>query len=248
MPVYQLDPNPQRISYGTTIGILQSNARIPMIAGDVGNASTYKFPVIYRVVEEVTTERLIFQADPTLAEPIIRGAQALERAGVAGITADCGFMSLFQGQVAAAVNIPVFLSSWLQVPFIRQILPPHKKIGALVGNSRYVTRKVLAGAGIDESIPIVIAGMEDQPAFRSAIILENGVLDSDAIEQEAVSMAKQLKQDHPDIGAVFLECSDLPPYAAAIQEAVHLPVFDFTTMINFMYSTLVRSRFHGTYF
>lgn len=42
-----------------------------------------------------------------------------------------------------------------------------------------------------------------------------------------------------------LECSDLPPYAAAVQGAVNLPVFDFTTMINYIHSSLVRMPFKG---
>jgi hypothetical protein len=113
MPVYHLDPNPHRVSYGTTIGILLLNTRVPCIPGDISNASTFKFPVLYRVVDDLLIDRLIVDADLALAEPIIREARALECAGVAAITADCGYMALFQKEVAAAVNIPVFLSSWM---------------------------------------------------------------------------------------------------------------------------------------
>ena len=248
MPIYRLDPNPHRISYGTTIGILQSNGRIPMPPGDVGNASTYKFPVLYRVVEELSFDRLIVQADPTLAGPIIREARMLERAGVAAIMGDCGHMVQFQKEVASAVNIPVFLSSWLQIPFIHRILPAHKIIGVIMANSRYLRREYLRNAGIDDSIPMIVAGMQEQPVFRSAIVDANNNLDTEAVEKEVVDVAIKLYQDNPTIGAIFLECSDMPPYAHAIQEALHLPVFDFITMINYVYSTLLRSRFQGTYY
>jgi len=246
MPVYHVDPNPHRVSYGTTIGILLLNTRIPFIPGDVGNASTFKFPVLYRVVDDLLPDRLLVDADPTLVEPIIREARALERAGVAAITADCGYMALFQKEVAAAVNVPVFLSSWMQVPFIHRTLQPGKKVGAMVADSRYIRKEILANAGIDDSIPLVIAGMEDQPAFWSQIMKEDGTLDSNAVEREVVGVARDLVQANLDIGALLLECSCLPPYGAAVQEALHLPVFDFITMINYVYSALARSRYQGT--
>ena len=246
MPVYHIDPNPHRVSYGSTIGILLLNTHIPFIPGDVGNASTFKFPVLYRVVEDLLPDRLVVDADPALADPIIREARALERSGVAAITADCGYLALFQKDVAAAVNIPVFLSSWMQVPFMHHMLQPGKKVGAIVADSRYIRKEILINAGIDDSIPLVIGGMEDQPSFWSQVMKEDGTLDSDALEREVVEVARDLVQDNPDIGAMLLECSCLPPYGAAVQEALLLPVFDFITMINYVYSALAKSRYEGS--
>ena len=242
MPVYARDPNPHRVTYGTTIGILALNINLPVIPGDVGNASTFSFPVLYRVVEELVTDR----ADRALTEPVVREALSLERAGVAAITSNCGNMALYQKEVAAAVNIPVLLSSWMQVPFIHRLLPPGKKVGALVPDSRDDLTEILACAGIDDSIPIVIAGLEDCPAFYSAVVKLEGPRDTDTEEREVVAVAAKLVEGHPDVGAILLECSDLPPYAAAVQEMVRLPVFDFVTMINFMWSALVRPNYQGT--
>lgn len=233
------------VADGVKIGILQSNSHIAMAPGDVGNARTFAFPVVYRVVEELTGERLIVHADATLAEPIIREARALEALGVSAITGDCGHMIQFQREVAAAVNLPVFLSSWLQLPFISRMLPPHQTIGVLMANSRYLRKPFLKNAGIDDSIRMVVAGMENYPAFRSAVIEESGELDAARVEQEVVAAARKLKDEHPNIGAVFLECSDMPPYAAAIQDALHLPVFDFVTMIDSVHAALARRRFAG---
>jgi len=242
MPVYARDPNAHRVTYGTTIGILALNINLAVIPGDVGNASTFNFPVLYRVVEELVTDR----ADRALTEHVVRAAVALERAGVAAITSNCGNMALYQQEVAAAVSIPVLLSSWMQVPFIHRLLPPGKKVGALVPDSRDDLTEILMCAGIDESIPLVIAGLEDCPAFYSAVVKLQDPRDTDQEEREVVAVAAQLVESNPDIGAILLECSDLPPYAAAVQEAVRLPVFDFATMINFVWSALVRSRYRGT--
>jgi Asp/Glu/hydantoin racemase len=60
-----------------------------------------------------------------------------------------------------------------------------------------------------------------------------------------VGVAKKLITENPDIGALVLECSDLPPYAHAIQKEVNLPIFDFTTMIQYVHTALVRKEFQG---
>lgn len=246
MPIYQADPNPSRVSYGTTIGILLLNTRIPFIPGDVGNGSTYKFPVLYRVVQDLLLNRLLV-GDPMLAEPIVREAKALEQCGVSAITSDCGYMLYFQKQVVECVKVPVFLSSWMQVPFISRTLAPRKTVGAIVADSRHIQREMLRAAGISDFDRLHIVGMENEPAFSSAILQETGQLDSDAIEREVVSVALNLVREHPDIGAILLECSDLPPYSSAVNQALHLPVFDFITMINYMYSSLSGTSYTGTY-
>ncbi|MEL7632233.1 MULTISPECIES: hypothetical protein [Sporomusa] len=36
-----------------------------------------------------------------------------------------------------------------------------------------------------------------------------------------------------------------PPYAAAIQAAVNLPVFDFITLINFVHQAVAQKPYYG---
>jgi hypothetical protein len=65
------------------------------------------------------------------------------------------------------------------------------------------------------------------------------------VEAETVQVTKNLIDKNDNIKAILFECTDLPPYAAAVQEATGLPVFDFTTLINYVFSGLVRTRFDG---
>jgi Asp/Glu/hydantoin racemase len=44
---------------------------------------------------------------------------------------------------------------------------------------------------------------------------------------------------HPEVGAIVLECTNMPPYAAPIREATGLPVFDITTLIRLVHAALV---------
>ncbi|HBF42534.1 MAG TPA: hypothetical protein DDW42_02675 [Desulfobacteraceae bacterium] len=235
--------NKKQSWYGESIGILILDATYPCIPGNVGNASTFPFPVRYKVVKEASIERLIKQKDITLLEPFIDAAIELQEEGVKAITGACGFMALFQREVSDAVDVPVFLSSLLQIPFIYQI--KKQKIGIITADSKSLTPEHFISVGVNKEIPLLIGGMEDQKEFREAILEEKGTLDSDLIESEVVGVAKKLITENPDIGALVLECSDLPPYAHAIQKEVNLPIFDFTTMIQYVHTALVRKEFQG---
>ncbi len=234
---------PEQAWYGETIGILILDASYPCIPGNVGNASTFPFSVRYEKVEGASIDRLLNQQDPALADPFIDAAQRLYNSGVRAVTGACGFMAMFQQKVAQSLNIPVLLSSLLQIPFIYQITG--KKIGIITANASCLKPMHLTSTGISRDIPLAIAGMENKPEFRDAILREKGSLDSFRIQTEVVEVARELTRQHPDIGSILLECSDLPPYAHAIQDATGFPVFDFFTMINYVHTTLVRAPFSG---
>lgn len=49
------------------------------------------------------------------------------------------------------------------------------------------------------------------------------------------SAANHLVRKHPDVGAIILECTNMPPYADTVRQVTGLPVFDAVTMINYAY-------------
>jgi hypothetical protein len=120
-----------------------------------------------------------------------------------------------------------------------------KPTGIITANASSLKKAHFAAVNVTPDIPVIVAGMETQPEFSSAVLEEKGTLDSDKIQAEVVSVAQRLVGENPDIGAVLLECSDLPPYAHAVQAAVQRPVFDFFTMIQYIHTSLVRTPFTG---
>ena len=234
---------PSQAWYGESIGILILDASYPCIPGNIGNASTFPFAIRYEKVQGASIDRLLNQQDPDLAAPFIEAALKLQESGVRGITGACGFMALFQQEVTKQVEIPVFLSSLLQIPFMYQITG--KKIGIITANAACLKPKHFSSAGIVDSFPLVIAGMENQPEFRDAILEEKGTLDSAKIQDEVLEVARKMVKEHPDMGSILLECSDLPPYAHVVQNEVGLPVFDFFTLINYVHTALVKTPFNG---
>jgi len=224
------------------IGILVMDARIRRIAGDVGNPATFPFPVICRTVAGTTLKRLIRERDPALLHPFVEAGWELVRQGARALTTTCGFMVLFQQELAAEFPVPVFTSSLLQLPFIERSLGPRDRIGILTADASNLTPEHLRRAGGDGN-RITVYGLEDQPCFHEAIFSGSGRLDEGKVASEVVGQARRMVASDPAIRAILLECANLPPYAAAVQEAVRLPVYDFTTMLHQVQAALVRTPF-----
>jgi len=235
---------PGQTSSGEAIGILLLDTAVPFIPGDVANATTYDFPVRFRKVEGFSVARAIGK-DSGIYDALFAAARELVDQGVRAITGDCGFMAFHQQRLAEDLPVPVFLSSLLQIPFILSILDGKKKVGVITADSRSLDAALLAAMGLDDSSRIVVEGLETRKAFYRFAIEESGTLDPAEVEAEMVEAGQKLVSGDNAVGALLLECSLLPPYAAAVQAAVRLPVFDYITMINFVFSALVRRPYKG---
>jgi Asp/Glu/hydantoin racemase len=238
--------HPGQVSYGESIGILLLENYAPFVPGDTANATSYRYPVRFLRVPGLSVER-IFNHDLSMYEVVKAAAEELKREGVRAITGDCGFMAIYQQRLAEDIGIPVFLSSLLQLSFMGLITGANSPIGVVTANSKSLTDEVLIGCGISESIRerIRMTGLEDCEHFVDAVFKETGMLDTDIVQAAVVERAKKLQKSNPDMGSILLECSMLPPYGRAVQEATGLPVFDYITMIDYVHATLVKELFHG---
>lgn len=229
---------------GYSIGILYlDNVWYPLMPGNVVNATTYDFPVRMKCVPGLDTPKL-HSGDPALLADIIAAARDLEAEGVRAISAACGFFGHFHTAVADAMDIPVCLSSLVQVPWICTTLKRGQKIGVLTANASAITEGLLVNCRVDDPDVLVIRDLRREPHF-SAIMEDRGYFDNTQVRREVVNAAIEIVADNPDIGAILLECSDTPPYAAAVQRAVGLPVFDFITMIRWLHNATSQKPYAG---
>ncbi|MBM3650257.1 MAG: aspartate/glutamate racemase family protein [Alphaproteobacteria bacterium] len=223
--------------YGAPLGILMLEARFPRIAGDMGNGTTWPFPVLFRVVRGASPERVVLQGATGLLQDFVAAATDLVDLGAEAITTNCGFLSIFQREIAAAVGVPVATSSLMQVPWVQATLPPGKRVGIVTVSARSLTPAHREAAGVPLDAPVI--GTEGgREFFRVLIKGEKQDLDVDLARQDVVEAGKSLVARHPEIGAIVLECTNMPPYAAALQAAIGLPVYDIYSMITWFHAGL----------
>jgi Asp/Glu/hydantoin racemase len=84
-----------------------------------------------------------------------------------------------------------------------------------------------------------VAGLEGEKEFTRVLLGDEAELDVDQAREEHVRVARRLVGDHPDIGAIVLECTNMPPYAADVQRATGLPVFDIVSLVTLVHGALL---------
>lgn len=224
---------------GFPVGVICIKLDYPKVPGNVVNAQTFPFPVRYEVLH-FQIERL-FEGDPTLEQMVIDAAQKLEAQGVRAIVGACGYFAHFQASVANAVEVPVYLSSLCQLPLIRLGCGSQGTIGVLCANGENLDQEILSQIG-ESPEGLVISDVSKLASF-GAIRWGKDVLDNVALASDLMDLAVQMRKDHPDMRAILLECSDLPPYAHDIQQACGLPVYDFITLIEWVAHAVTQERY-----
>ncbi|OSQ51596.1 aspartate/glutamate racemase family protein [Marivita geojedonensis] len=227
--------------YGASVGILMLEARFPRIPGDMGNAASWDFPVHYKIVRGASPDRVVRRNAEGLLPDFIAAAQELVADGVDGITTNCGFLSIFQHDIAKAVGVPVATSSLMQTAMVNALLPPGKRAGILTISASTLTPAHLEAAGVPPGTPI--GTTEGGREFTRAILGNELELDVAAAEADNVEAARQLVSDNPDIGALVLECTNMGPYAQAIRETTGLPVFSIPNFVSWFQAGLAPKRY-----
>lgn len=225
---------------GFSVGVIHINSSYALMPGNVQNAHTFRFPVIY---EEVALERMddLFNGAPYLANALKDAAIRLERRGVKAIVGACSSFGFFQAQVADCVSIPVFLSVLTLLPVL-QCAVGSGHIGVVCANKSGMNERIYAACGITRSDTIRIRQMADQPEF--ARFLRGGEIDAALLEAETVKVAQDLVSSESAIKVLVLQCSDLPPFAHAVQRAIKLPIVDATSLVRFAHAAALRSPYH----
>ena len=234
----------QQIS-GYPVGILYiEDVNYPLIPGNVVNAYTYDFPVRLKAVPGLNSE-MLYRADPEVEERIIETARHMvQYEGVRAISSACGFFGNYHKKVAQEIDVPVAMSSLVQIPWIRTVLKPDEKILILTASKESLTENLLENCMVTDTSGLIIQDLAYSKEF-SVVNDMRGCFDNGIARQEVVNAAVEAVTANEDIGAVLLECSDMPPYAADIQAAVQLPVFDFITLIKWLHNAVVQRPYSG---
>jgi hypothetical protein len=239
--------------YGMGLGIIILDDVYPGFPGDVRNASAYPFPIQYEVAEGVDIWALVHEQDKSPCLPAIqRAARKLERMGCRAIAAECGYFSYFQRDIAGYVDVPVFLSSLLQIPLARQIVGSNRTVGLLAARKSCLPPAHLAAVGVQPGGNLVIEGACDdgrceefdrlwyhpvRPARPEAVY--------EKTEREFIAVGTEFFRAHPNMGAMVLECTGMQPFARALQREIDIPIFSWGTLLDYAYSVAVHRDYYG---
>lgn len=239
--------------YGMGLGIILLDDVYPGFPGDVRNASAFPFPIQYEIAEGVDIWALVHEEDksPCLA-PIQRAARKLEKMGCRAIAAECGYFAYFQREIAGYVDIPVFMSSLLQVPFAQRLIGPQKVVGILAAREEQLTEAHLEAVGIQPGSNYVIAGAEGNGRCEEFSHLwykpertNPPAASYQKAEKEFLAVTTEFYQSHPTMGAMMMECTGMQPFARAVQREIDLPIFSWGTLLDFAFSVVVHRDYYG---
>ncbi len=229
--------------YGAALGIMMLETRFPRIPGDMGNAATWPFPVHYAVVPGATPDRVVRDRAAGLLDNFITAGRDLIARGADGITTNCGFLSLFQPDLAEALGVPVATSSLMQVPLVKSLLPASRRVGVLTISKKTLTAEHLERAGADADTPVM--GTDDGVEFSRVILNDELEFDVALAQSDNIEAARRLVSEHDDIGAIVLECTNMTPYAADIRAATGVPVFSAYDFVCWFQGGLQPPRFNN---
>ncbi len=231
---------------GATIGVICLESYFPKPPGHIKNPSSLRPSLLYKIVEGVTVSKLLNNPSQELLRPFIEAAQYLEAEGVRAITGSCGFLALFQSELSACVNVPVFTSSLIQVPLAFQMTGASAPVGVITADANALTSRHFDAVGAGD-IPVVIKGLENSQEF-SEVILKNQrtSMNTQLIKNELIDAVDNLFSSESGVRSIVLECTDLPPYAHVLQSTFKVPVFDITTLTYMVSDVVERKPYSGS--
>jgi len=208
------------------LGILMLDTRFPRIEGDIGNPASFDFPVIFQKLEGIgPSDAVSAEPDrPRVMAALARNAQKLSDAGAVGISTSCGFLALFQNELASVSPVPVATSALLLIATLKD-----KKVGVLTASAKNLTARHFAAVGAPEDTPV--EGMPEDGSFGATFLANGTTLDRIAVEHETIQAGRALLQKHPTVEATVLECTNLPPYKAALKQALGIEVYDVLDLL-----------------
>ncbi|NIA68587.1 aspartate/glutamate racemase family protein [Pelagibius litoralis] len=213
------------------LGILMLKTGFPRLLGDVGNPATWPCRCLYKVVEPASVATVVTGGPlpAALVDAFAEAGAALVAGGASLLTTSCGFLVTAQAELQDRLPVPLVTSSLLQIPTVAAGLPAGRSVGVITFDSRRLSPGHLAAAGAPPDTPV--AGLEDGWELHGVITRDLPQLDRAAAEADVLKAAQALTQAHPELGALVLECTNLPPYRAALEAALGLPVHDLVSLI-----------------
>ncbi len=227
-------------TYGVELGIMLLDADFPRPVGDIANGKTFDFPVHYEVTGGAPVPHVVEQSAEGLLPNFLDSGRKLISRGVRALMTSCGFLSIFQKEIAEELQVPFLSSSLMQIPLALRVIPPSSSLCVLTVNGSTLTEAHFEGAGIskEERERLVIVGLEEGHHFYPVVVGDEGPLDPQRAEDEVLDACLAAVRGDRRIGGFVFECTNLPPYSERVRLETRLPVWDAITAANWMQGAL----------
>jgi hypothetical protein len=219
------------------LGIVMLDTVFPRPVGDIGNPDTFPFKTKTITVKKASPEKVIFERAAGIVDGFVDAARQLEADGCKAIVTSCGFLALHHRKIAAAVNVPFASSSLCWLPTLYNAFGGAQYVGIMTASQASLGPEHLASLGGSMESPI--AGMPVDSEFARVIVANRPEGDLVQVHKEMVSLAEKLVVNQPQLRAILLECTNMPPVATEIAQKTGLPVFDLVGLAKLMMSQTI---------
>lgn len=216
------------------LGLLLLDTRFMRAPGDLGRPDSWPMAVITHAVRDARPSRIVRASAQLLAEEclpaFVQAARALQAQGARAIATSCGFLVLLQADLQAAVQVPVVTSSLVLLP---DLLQAHRHVGVLTIDATALDEAHLRSAGVPAHrlADVVVQGVDPRSMFARGILGDMPGFDVAAAGEGVVDAAVALQRRRPDLRAVVLECTNMPPFAARVRAATGWTVIDLADAV-----------------
>jgi hypothetical protein len=200
-------------------------------------AALLDFPVISETIEGGWAEPVI-RGDASLTPAFVAAARRLVERGAVAIGANCGFSIRQQEDVAAAVKVPVALSSLLLLPMILRQVPRTTKVAVVTADSTNLSEDLLGLDDPADRARIVIGGIEGGELLRNEMLRPPPITPIESIQKDVEECVAHLRAKHPDISAMLFECTGFPMVAPALRRSTNLPIYDVADLCRITYASV----------
>lgn len=217
------------------LGLLMLETHFPRPRGDIGHRDTFAFPVCRAVVAGASPAAVVRGSDPALIEPFVAAAHRLVHEGARAIGTSCGFLARWQRELQAALPVPVWTSSLL---LLAPAQAQGRRLGVITIEAASLSRAHFEAVGADPATPV--EGITPGSPLHRTLLHDLPTLDEDDARDQVVAAGARLLAREPRLHGFVLECTNLPPYAAALEAACGLPVQHVVSMLESRMAGLAR--------
>lgn len=210
-------------SESPTLGVLMLDTRFPRPVGDIGHPGSHAYPVRYRTVRGAEPAAIVRGHDSRLLAPFVEVGLALVQEGVAALATSCGFLARWQRELQAALPVPMWSSALLALPALA-------RPGVITIEAASLTAAHFEAVGADPATPV--EGITPGSPLHRTLLEDRSELDADDAQRQVLAAGERLLARHPGVQTLVLECTNLPPYAAALQAATGRRVHHIVSLLH----------------